>query len=225
MFDLDNSCIISVLILCDKILRIRNSCVLVGCSFVWCVFELKQSISYSKTGFNSIKVIGNKNLHHILSKYFYKSKFYQYTKHILQTIFNYQAQKVIVLLYNSQFFTCRSHFIKEVKRRTKINQINQQCLIQESGKKVFNQTIFNSKRLPAESRATRKCFVVSKLTNSKPCPVNSPTYIIALFKSLRNSKRRNKGNFTSKSNSNQIKLFGGGGPGQHYLVLNKNSTL
>ena len=42
-------------------------------------------------------------------------------------------------------------------------------------------------------------------------------------KSLRNSKRPNKGNFTSKSNSNKIKLFGGGG--QHYLVLNKISTL
>ena len=44
---------------------------------------------------------------------------------------------------------------------------------------------------------------------------------IVLFKSLRNSKRRNKGNFMSKSNSN--KLFGGGG--QHYIVLNKISTL
>ena len=42
-------------------------------------------------------------------------------------------------------------------------------------------------------------------------------------KSLRNSKRRNKGNFTSKSISNKIKLcvFGG----QQYLVLNKISTL
>ena len=46
---------------------------------------------------------------------------------------------------------------------------------------------------------------------------------IVLFKSLRNSKRRNKGNFTSESNSNKIKLFGGGG--QHYLVLNKISKL
>ena len=44
---------------------------------------------------------------------------------------------------------------------------------------------------------------------------------IVLFKSIRNSKRRNKGNFTSKSNSNKIKLGGG----QHYLVLNKISTL
>ena len=34
---------------------------------------------------------------------------------------------------------------------------------------------------------------------------------IVLFKSLRNSKRRNKGNFTSESNSNKIKLCGGGG--------------
>ena len=34
---------------------------------------------------------------------------------------------------------------------------------------------------------------------------------IVLFKSLRNSKRRNKGNFTSKSNSNKIKLCGVGG--------------
>ena len=41
--------------------------------------------------------------------------------------------------------------------------------------------------------------------------------------SCRNSKRRNKGNFTSKSNLNKIKLCGGGG--QHYLVLNKVSTL
>ena len=46
---------------------------------------------------------------------------------------------------------------------------------------------------------------------------------IVLFKSLRNSKRRNKGNFTSKSKSNKIKLCGGGG--QHYLVLIKISTL
>ena len=34
---------------------------------------------------------------------------------------------------------------------------------------------------------------------------------IVLSKSLRNSKRRNKGNFTSKSNSNKIKLCGDGG--------------
>ena len=45
---------------------------------------------------------------------------------------------------------------------------------------------------------------------------------IVLFKALKNSKRRNKGNFMSKSNSNKIKLCGGGG--QHYLVLNKIST-
>ena len=43
-------------------------------------------------------------------------------------------------------------------------------------------------------------------------------YNIVLFKSLRNSKRRNKGNVTLKSNSNKIKLCGGGG--QHYLVFN-----
>ena len=42
---------------------------------------------------------------------------------------------------------------------------------------------------------------------------------IVLFKSLRNCKRRNKGNFASKYNSNKIKLCGGGV--QHYLVLNK----
>ena len=35
--------------------------------------------------------------------------------------------------------------------------------------------------------------------------------VIVLFKALINSKRRNKGNFTSKSNSNKIKLCGGGG--------------
>ena len=40
---------------------------------------------------------------------------------------------------------------------------------------------------------------------------------IVLFKSLRNIKRRNKGNFMSNSNSNMIKLCGGGG--QHYLIL------
>ena len=34
-----------------------------------------------------------------------------------------------------------------------------------------------------------------------------------IFKSIRNGKRRNKGNFTSKSNSNKIKFSGGGGPG------------
>ena len=39
--------------------------------------------------------------------------------------------------------------------------------------------------------------------------------------SLRNIKRRNKGNFTLKSNSNKIKLCGGGGGGQNYLALNK----
>ena len=48
-------------------------------------------------------------------------------------------------------------------------------------------------------------------------------FSIVLFKRLSNSKRRNKGNFTSKSNSNKIKLCGGGG--QHYLILNKISTL
>ena len=46
---------------------------------------------------------------------------------------------------------------------------------------------------------------------------------IVLLKSLRNSKRRNKGNVTSKSNSNKKKLCGGGG--QHYLVIKKISTL
>ena len=46
---------------------------------------------------------------------------------------------------------------------------------------------------------------------------------IVLFKWIRKCRRRNKGNFTSKSNSNMIKLGGGGG--QHYLVLNKISTL
>ena len=45
---------------------------------------------------------------------------------------------------------------------------------------------------------------------------------IVLFKSFRNCKRCNKGNFTLKPNSNKILLCGGGG--QHYLVLNKIST-
>ena len=53
--------------------------------------------------------------------------------------------------------------------------------------------------------------------------ISIQVYRIVLFKSLRNSKRRKKGNFTSKSISNKIKLCGGGG--QHYLVSNKISTL
>ena len=40
--------------------------------------------------------------------------------------------------------------------------------------------------------------------------------LIVPFKSLRNSKRRNKGNFTSKSNSNKIELCGVGG--QHLTI-------
>ena len=44
------------------------------------------------------------------------------------------------------------------------------------------------------------------------------------LKSLRNSKRRNKGNLTSKSNSNKIKLCGSGGMAT-LIVLNKISTL
>ena len=46
---------------------------------------------------------------------------------------------------------------------------------------------------------------------------------IVLFKSLTKCKRRNKRNLSLKSNSNKIKLCGVGG--QHYLVLNKISTL
>ena len=42
---------------------------------------------------------------------------------------------------------------------------------------------------------------------------------IVLFKSLRNCERRNKGNFTLKSNLNKVMLYGGGG--QHYLVLKR----
>ena len=41
--------------------------------------------------------------------------------------------------------------------------------------------------------------------------VDGKVTTIVLFKSLRNSKSCNRGNFTSKSNSNKIKLFGGGG--------------
>ena len=44
--------------------------------------------------------------------------------------------------------------------------------------------------------------------------------MIVLIKSLRNSKRRNKENFTLKSNSNKIKLCGA-----TLSVLNKISTL
>ena len=46
---------------------------------------------------------------------------------------------------------------------------------------------------------------------------------IVRIKALWNCKRRNKGKFTSKSHSNKIMLCGDGG--QHYLVLNKISTL
>ena len=46
---------------------------------------------------------------------------------------------------------------------------------------------------------------------------------IVFFMSLRNCKRRNKGNFMLKSNSNKIMLCWGGW--QHYLVLSKISTL
>ena len=52
---------------------------------------------------------------------------------------------------------------------------------------------------------------------------NSSISKIVLFKSIRKCKRRNKGNFTSKSNSNKIKLCRGGG--QHFIVLNMISTL
>ena len=58
-----------------------------------------------------------------------------------------------------------------------------------------------------------KRLLVYKILLSEDLTINS------IFKSLRNSKRPNKGNFTSKSNSNKIKLCGGGG--NHYLVLNK----
>ena len=67
-----------------------------------------------------------------------------------------------------------------------------------------------------------KCLVGFKLEDL--CVTLKKIWLqIVLFNSLRNSKRRNKGNFMSKSNSNKIKLCGGGG--QHYLVLNKISTL
>ena len=64
----------------------------------------------------------------------------------------------------------------------------------------------------------------------KQSPLNTLTQIyiervspyIALFESLRNCKRRNKGSFTLKSYSNKIMLCGG--RGQHYLILNKIST-
>ena len=46
--------------------------------------------------------------------------------------------------------------------------------------------------------------------------------IYSTLESLRNCKRRNKGNFTLKSYSNKILLCGG--RGQHYLVLDKIST-
>ena len=52
---------------------------------------------------------------------------------------------------------------------------------------------------------------------------NKSLIVIVPFKSLRNNKRRNKEHFASKSYSNKINLCGGGG--QHYLVLNKISTL
>ena len=40
---------------------------------------------------------------------------------------------------------------------------------------------------------------------------------IVLFKALKNSKRRNKGNFMSKYNSNKIKLCGGGRQRYNYI--------
>ena len=67
------------------------------------------------------------------------------------------------------------------------------------------------------------------------CPEFLPLYIglnvkrnkkklfFVLFRSLKNCKRRNKGNFTLNLNLNKIMLCGVGR--QYYLVLNKISTL
>ena len=60
---------------------------------------------------------------------------------------------------------------------------------------------------------------IEKLKNTQ----NLATYQIVHFNSLRNSKRHNKGNFKSKSNSNEIKLCGG--VGATLSCFNKISTL
>ena len=90
-------------------------------------------------------------------------------------------------------------------------------------KPLFFQDRFRFHRFNCEVKNVRDpnpwlCVSVFAKNTNILCPQE-----IVLFKSLRNSKRRNKGNFTSKSNSNKIKLCGGGG--QHYLVLNKFSAL
>ena len=76
------------------------------------------------------------------------------------------------------------------------------------------------------------------LEPNESCPTNIHIHILTLsffsmveialrkivpFKSLRNFKGYNKGNFISKSNSNKIMLCGGGG--QQYFVLSMISTL
>ena len=73
--------------------------------------------------------------------------------------------------------------------------------------------------------SSTQIFILQRFNISSACILGELWKVIGirivLFKSIRNSKRRNEGNFTLKSNLNKIKLCGG----QHYLVLNKISTL
>jgi hypothetical protein len=72
---------------------------------------------------------------------------------------------------------------------------------------------------------TARLFTLRRLLWSINSVINLKDNVhkLVLFKSLRNCKRHNNRNFTLKSNSNKIKLCGGSR--QHYLVLNKISTL
>ena len=60
-----------------------------------------------------------------------------------------------------------------------------------------------------------------KITHHYRKQDNIISNLIVLFKSLKNCKRRNKGTFKLKSNSNNIMLCDGWG--QHYLVSNNIS--
>ena len=63
------------------------------------------------------------------------------------------------------------------------------------------------RRLAVKPATERLVFILpNKICNE----LKEKSVKIVLFNSLRNSKRRNKGNFTSKSNSNEIMLCGGG---------------
>ena len=59
-------------------------------------------------------------------------------------------------------------------------------------------------------------------TSSPWLPQINPGKRIVLFKSLRNCKKRNRGNITLKSNPNKMMLCWGGG--KYHLVLIKISA-